>query len=222
MYVPRTRLEEFSPFHRGLPMLFVHTPKCGGSFVGQAFHRHFRRCISVKHPRLFGHLTWLEYRQRFEEIGSSIQELRTFSVIRNPFAWHVSWFMYIRAPKGGKRSGYMLEHELFQKMSFVDYINWLEDPEAPRSSRYEMGRQISDWIIDETGDIAVDHVLRQESLEKDLVEMARHHCLRLRLPKGKVNVSNPNADYRKLYTDDAIEVITRRHARDIEMFGYSF
>ncbi len=57
MHAPRTRREQLLP-EQGLRMLFTHTPKCGGSFVGAAaFGRRFRRCISACHPRLKGQLT---------------------------------------------------------------------------------------------------------------------------------------------------------------------
>ena len=51
--------------------------------------------------------------------------------MRNPWAWHASWYSYIRGDRDGKRSGHRIEHELFQKMNFRDYILSLDDPDVP-------------------------------------------------------------------------------------------
>lgn len=222
MYAPRTFLEEVSPFHNGLPMLFVHTPKCGGKFLGTAFHRHMKKCISLREPSLRGHLTWLEYKHSLSAIGIDINKYTTFSVVRNPFSWHVSWYTYIRGPKGGKRSGYQLEHELFSKMAFSDYVKWLSDPDAERTKRFDMGKQVSDWVLDEDGKIAVDHVLRQETLIDDLKRLAFNHHLRLRIPKKRINVSNEKQDYREFYTAEDVDVIAGRHQKDLSLFEYAF
>lgn len=222
MYAPRTMLENFSPFHKGLPMLFVHTPKCGGSFVSKAFGRHGQKCISLQSPSLAGHLLWTQYRDRISALGMNIADYKTFSVVRNPFAWHVSWFTYIRGPKGGKRSGYQLEHDLFQTMSFSDYVDWLDDPSAQRTNTFDMGKQISDWVLDEAGNIAVDHILKQETLVADLSDLIRENNLRLDVPKKRVNVSNSKKDFRAYYTSTEVDKIAARHQKDLTLFGYSF
>lgn len=221
MLVPRNLSERWLRPAEGLPMLFVHTPKCGGSYVQQAFGAHAKKCRSVNDPLLAGHLTWRQYRDRLALIGQSIHEMTTFSVVRNPYDWHVSWFNYIRKPKGGRRSGYHVEHHLFQKMDFSDYVQWLEDPSAIRSILFDMGRQVSDWIIDETGRIVVTEVMRQERLEEDLEVMKQRYNLLIKAPDKKVNTSN-SRDYRSFYTSKDVDLITRRHQRDLDMFGYSF
>lgn len=222
MYAPRNFLEEYSPYHKGLPMLFVHTPKCGGSFVAASFRRHFKKCISLTEPSLAGHLSWTNYRDRLNALGQPIIDYKTFSVIRNPFAWQVSWFTYIRGYKGGKRSGYHIEHDLFQKMTFSDYVTWLDDPDAPRSPLFDMGKQVSSWVLDEQGNIAVDHILRQETLENDLKQLATTYGLRLHIPRKPVNVSNKKQNYQDFYTARDVDRITARHQRDIQLFGYLF
>ena len=220
MYVPRNRIEAILP-GAGLPMVFVHTPKCAGSFVAAAFGRRFRRCITLRKPELRGHLTWQEYKTRFEKLGLSISDFVTFSTIRNPWAWHVSWYTYIRNDVGGKRSGHRIEHELFQKMEFRDYIRTLSDPDLPRSPQGYTTRQVSDWFLDEDGNIAVDYVLRAEHLAGDFEAMREKEHILAKLPPKKLNVSNKR-DFREFYDSDTEAIIRARHARDIEMFGYDF
>lgn len=86
MLVPRSFTESLWPFS-GLPMVFVHTPKCSGSFVAKAFGRRFKRCPTLRWPEMRGHLTWQEYDQRFAARGIDLgKKFVTFSVVRNPWA----------------------------------------------------------------------------------------------------------------------------------------
>jgi len=195
MYVPRTFLEEITPWRSGLPMLFIHTPKCGGSFVGKSFHRHQKKCISLCEPNLSGHLLWKQYRDRLGSLGG---------------------------PRGGEKSGYHLEHEMFQRMTFSNYVDWLDDPDAHRTETFDMGKQISDWVLDEDGNIAVDHILKQESLVTDLSDMARAYGIRIRLPNHPVNVSSSNKRYQDYYTAEDTDKIAARHQRDFRHFEYEF
>lgn len=221
MLVPRSFAETLWPLS-GLPMVFVHTPKCSGSYVAQAFGYRFKRCVTLRWPEMRGHLTWQEYEQRFAARGTDLAKtFVSFSVVRNPWAWHVSWFTYIRADKGGRKSGHKIEADLFSRFSFQDYLCWLEDPDAPRSSQGYMHRQLRDWLVDKDGKQAVDHVLRTESIESDLMALRDRYNLRISIPKTPVNVSS-KGDYRNFYNSADIERIRDRHAADIAAFDYRF
>lgn len=220
MYVPRTFHERFIPT-KGLKMLFIHTPKCGGSTVGSAFGNRFRKCVSVRTKELKGHLTWMEYRERLPILGREISEFITFSTIRNPFEWHISWFNYIKRQKPNK-TGYVIEHVLFQKFNFSDYISWLEDETAQRTHRHDMGRQVSDWVCDENGKIVVNEILRQETLISDLEALRDRYGLVLRMPKEPLNKFGTGKKYQDFYSDKDVEIIAKRHKRDLALFNYSF
>ncbi|MEP3346871.1 MAG: sulfotransferase family 2 domain-containing protein [Litoreibacter sp.] len=221
MLVVRNLFERFRPACKGMQLLFVHTPKCGGSYVQAALGPGGKKCFSVTNPLFAGHLSWQKYRDRLALVDQSIADFTTFSVVRNPFDWHVSWFNYIRNPLGGRRSGYHVEHHLFQTMDFADYVHWLGDPKGVRSVQFDMGRLLCDWVVDESGKIVVNEILRQEQLEDGLAEMKQRHNLRIKLPAKKINTSNAS-DYRSFYTAKEVDIISERHARDLDMFGYTF
>lgn len=143
------------------------------------------------------------------------------TVVRNPWSWHVSWFNYVRQDKGGKRSGMKIEHELFRTMNFSDYLTWLDDGSAAESPQRYIRKQLSDWILDESGATKVDIVLRQEWLYADMIRLVTKLELAVIPVQKSVNVST-SSDYRSSYTTKGIEQIARRHHRDIEMFGYTF
>lgn len=222
MYVARNFSESLRPGRTGAPVIFVHTPKCGGRYVGAAFARYRdKKCITQTEPSLAGHLGYTAYRDGLAALGHQIDAYTIVGLIRNPFAWQVSWFSYIKAPRGGRRSGYPVEHELFQKFSFADYVDWLDDPDAVRSDRFEMGRPLSHWVCDESGQIAVDWLLRQEHLALDLDQMRDQMGLRIKLPAKKRNVSN-SQDFRSFYTAREVDRIAARHADDLTKFDYRF
>lgn len=133
----------------------------------------------------------------------------------------MSWFTYIRADEGGRESGHKIEAELFSRFSFQDYLRWLDDPDAPRSPQGYMQRQLRDWLVDANGNLAVKHVLRTETVQRDLVALRDRYKLHITIPEKPVNVSS-KSDYRSFYRSADIEQISHRHAADIGLFEYRF
>ena len=220
MIVPQHLKDLLSP-RAGRKMIFVHTPKCGGTYVNKAFGRRFHQCPTLTWPEAAGHKLYTEYRDIFRARGEDIHDHYLFSVIRNPFDWHVSWFNYIRQDEGGRKSGHRIEAELFKRMSFADYVNWLEDPSAPSSPQGYIRRNIHDWLSDETGTIRVDRVLRHEHLRDDFAAMIAETGILVRPGSRRRNVSN-RSDFRSFYGAREVDIIAARHARDCMLFGYTF
>jgi len=222
MFVPRTIPESLFPW-KGERMIFIHTPKCGGRFVASAFGRRFKACPTLRCPEAAGHLTYRQYKTIFGTRGENLDSYRLFTVIRNPWDWHVSWYHYVGQDTGGRHSGMPLEHEQIKGLSFSEYLRWLENEAQPRSRNDYIRRQISDWITNKAGQIAVPDILRQENLRGDLEALRDRYGLRLNIPKrARINASRKDHHYRRFYSDDDAERIARRHARDITLFGYRF
>lgn len=196
---------------------FIHVPKTGGVAVKKLLAK-------IATPDCFdlpGHITYREYRTglRRSDISGTAA---TFAVVRNPWDWHVSWYHYLKDDKDGADSGHLTEHQLFNKIEFPDYIRWLGDPGATRSPQGFIVKQMSDWLIDDKGLVAVDHILRFETLADDLNNFLRSMGCRIRPRLRTVNTSQRNRDYRTYYDDTTAEMIGRRHSRDITEFGYRF
>lgn len=207
----------------GKRMLLVHTPKCGGSYINKTFGKRRKKCPSLCWKEARGHKTYLEYRDIFKNRGDDIERYLVFSIIRNPWDWHLSWYNYIANDHNGRKSGMVLEHEQIKDLSFSEYISWLSNNELPRSETDYARRQVSDWLVDEDGKIANIHVIRQENLERELSEFCEEHGLHVTIPRGeRINASREADDYRKFYCDGDVEKIYHRHKKDIELFGYEF
>jgi hypothetical protein len=202
-------------------LLFLHVPKCGGSFVEQAFLPWIRKCPSRRIPDARGHLTYREYKRVFARHHVDLSALRIFTVVRNPWDWHVSWFHYLKQDKDRGRSGMSTEVDLFQAFDFKDYLAWLADDDAPTSPTRYIRKQLVDYLCNEAGQLAVDRVLRQERLDEDLGGMVEEFELAAEVPSQRANPS-AHADYRSYYDDAGIELVARRHADDIARFGYTF
>jgi len=202
-------------------LVFLHVPKCGGTFVETVFKRPIAKCPTQVLPGAAGHLTYREYSRVFADHGLRLEDMTVFTVIRNPWDWHVSWFHYLKQDTGGRKSGHRIENELFQTFDFSRYVSWLEDPDAPASQQGYMRKQLKDYLIDDRGRIAVNRILRQESLATDLRTMASELDLAVRVKETQPNSSKRDT-YRVYYSDHDAEIIARRHVDDIRLFGYVF
>lgn len=220
MWVPMVR-ERFQLFRRRCRVIFIHVPKCAGSYVEAAFQPWIRLCPTRTWRRTRGHLTWREYSRAFAGTRVRLEDHYAFSAVRNPWDWHVSWFHYLRQDEGGRRSGHPVEAALFSRFAFSDYIAWLSDPDAPASPQGYIRRQMSDWLVDERGDIAVDRVLRAETIGAGLAALRQELNLDIRLPATRINASR-RARYRDYFSAREADVIAERHRDDIARFGYVF
>lgn len=221
MLVPTNRRSGL--FHRPERenLLYLHVPKCGGSFVEQAFLPWIRKCPSRRYRDTRGHLTYVEYRTAFRRHGINIDDMTILTAVRNPWDWHVSWFHYLKEDVDKHRSGMPTEVQLFQKYDFKDYLHWLSYDTAPTSPSGYIRKQLVDFLIDESGSMKVDHILRQERLEEDLVQLKEALDLDIEIPTARINASR-HGDYRQFYDDAGVDLVARRHAQDIARFGYSF
>lgn len=207
----------------GQKMIFLHVPKCGGSYAARHFGLRFKRCPTLRWPEARGHLTYRQYSAVFAERDQDIHKNVIFTIVRNPWDWHVSWYHYIKLDTGGRRSGMALEHEQIKSLTFSEYLAWLNDGAILKSKNDYCRKNISDWLINDSGKVCVDEVLRQEQLSMDLDSLARKYNLKLRKPKEeRINASRVGTNYRAFYSDSDAELIKNRHSQDIERFGYVF
>ena len=219
MKVPCRSQNKFKKNYKNI--LFIHIPKTGGSFVESTFGKYAQKSptLSIKAAR--GHLTYREYELVFRQNSLDIGTFHTFCVVRNPWAWHFSWFNYLKNDKDGLKSGMPLEHYLFQSFSFNDYVEWLTQPDRHLISKGYMHYQQKDFIVNDEGDVVVNEVLKQEELYTELQGFVRKHNLSIVVKDKSVNVSTKD-DYRAHYSDSSIEIIEQKHADDIRLFNYAF
>jgi hypothetical protein len=74
------------------------------------------------------------------------------------------------------------------------------------------------------GAIAVDRVLRYESLADELAEVWRHLSLpgEPALPRAKAGARPVGSDFHDLYDDESTELVRRTFGRQLEELGYTY
>ena len=134
-----------------------------------------------------------------------------FSSVRNPWARTVS--LYYRKDGNRKKPDYDFDE-------FCEQLRFASDT-CVFSTRCE--NQL-DWMIDETGALAVDYVLRLEKFKEGLQEIRERTNGRLDLEEihSNRNPQSQSSSYRSLYTKKTKNLVAELFKRDIEFFGYDF
>lgn len=204
--------------------IFVHIPKCGGQSVEAVFLEDLgiawenggpfwmlpNRNPAIGPPRL-AHLSAEEYVACGYVPEAMFRRYLTFTVVRNPWTRAVSLYRYTR-----------------YYCSFAKFLDIIAT--RPERSWWFVRPQVE--FLERDGAIAVDEVLRLESLDADFAQIRdrlglrpplRHlnagEDQRRRLPWKRKEV---HARWRDYYTPGTIEAVGNLYRRDIETFGYAF
>lgn len=206
------------PIFEGLACVFVHIPKTAGSSI----HRFLsERSTGVKltgrvpatdrarliEPRnLLDHLVLRDYSLFVDQ--ATLTRSFAFSVVRNPWARLLSLYCFRqmrRADQGLDR--------------LPDFSTWVDRKIRPGSRDVGAVRQ-RDYLIDDSGAIAVDEICRFESLHEDWDR------IRKALDLGPEEIPHLNRsgslDYRDYYTPPLAKSVGEHFQVDIDTFGYSF
>ena len=156
------------------------------------------------------HLTALEMRRQLGKRTWS--KILTFSIVRNPWDRMLSLYNYRKAIG-----------EIDPSFSYKDYLQLFVLPPETHGSPYLYHGyyyQAADYLLDEAGNMLVDHIVYYEQRDQGL-KYVMDHCACL---LGNLHIqSSPNPHwYQKHYHDDTIALISSICKTDIETFGYSF
>jgi len=71
------------------------------------------------------------------------------------------------------------------------------------------------------GSLIIDRLLRTETLDKDMSDIAKEYNLKYN-PNAKKQRVGKHKDYRKYYTDKMIDLVNATWSRELKVFGYNF
>ena len=230
------------PFFREAGLIFVHIPKNAGRSIEKALLGSTGSPDGGRRTALNRAAHTLQYvtRSRFAEArligtldvvlaaqhltygemdflgllpsGSDGQPLPSFCVCRNPFDRAVSSVGHFKpGGHGGPSDPAAFERAL---------AAFLERSPCDHNQRAHRRPQ-RHFTLDGTGRIAVDTVLRYETLGEDFARLAADHGLgEITLPwHGRARRAR---DYRNYYTESARRLVATAYGEDIEAFGYAF
>lgn len=209
--------------------LFIHTAKTGGTSVRAALSR-YRYAgpwgplafLAHKLDQLSGHRIGAKFPRHAKAIAARemlprelYDGLFKFAFVRNPWDLQVSSFHHIRRERPHLMGPYMND--------FDGFLRWKLDPERPY--QYHIDTSIerqSDYVTDFDGKLIVDYVGKYERLIDDYREICRHIGIAGRELPHKREAKDRQRDFRGYYSDATAELVARRFARDIDLFGYRF
>lgn len=214
------------PVDRSRRLLFVHVPKTAGTSVERAtgllgdwriedLERLFGlACTRPPDGRRFGsaflqHLTYRELARVLDR--ETLANLRTFTVVRNPWDRLVSVY--------ANPDPHLLTQsaELGVALAGIGFSEFLERTLGLEHAHL---RPQLDYLLDDRGDVAVDHVLRFERLTEDFERFCRRMGIgAVALPHENRSARGPYSAY---YDDRTRALVAQRYACDIETFGYRF
>lgn len=184
--------------------IFVHITKSAGTSVAKS---------------LFGalpyHYTATQYRVIFGR--AAFNSYFKFAFVRNPWDRLHSAFSYLKKGGWNQQDRDWAEKNLKGMDNVNDFVmNWLS---AERLHSHIHFWPQMDFITDRRKNILVDEILYFETIDADYQRLAER--IGAVAPLVHVNASK-KANYKDIYSNDAIEKVRRLYAQDISALGYAF
>lgn len=224
------------PYSQKHNVLFIHIPKCAGKSFEVAlgivskeeaikykwrsfFNRAGKFILNKTRDRKAFHRIWgiwdmtltLQHLTYTEIELLDILDQKTLNnsikvaIVRNPFDRAVSSYKHM-----GKEYG-----------SFKDFIEIYYAEQAINHNDLAHKRPQIDFIRSKDGGIAVDNIIRYESLEKDYSAfLAKHNISTGTIPH--IGKQKKDGDYKKYYSSETKEKVGQIFYSDLEHLNYSF
>lgn len=182
--------------------ILILPPKTGGTSILQRLLH--TTAVYKKIDQQHGGFDYFETEQDYKnEIKAKHKALKdykqhtdykTYGVVRNPYDRMVSWWIFDR--NQGNRQ------------TFKKYLN--ENTWRDLTYHY--------YFSDDTH--IVSNIIRFENLQRDFDSM----CDDIKIPRQTLPHRNKtnHKHYTEYYDDEAREIVAKKYARDIELFGYKF
>ena len=197
-----------------LNYIFIHIPKCAGTSMHRALAQlHKERALPLPARQYHKHTKAPEVRR---VLGPMWEQAFKFSFVRNPWDLMVSSYHWWLSYAGGFAS---LARPVSEIRKLGSFRAFLESDFGLVMLNEQPGRDLLEWIT-EGGEVIVDFVGRYESLDRDWEQV----CQRLKVQPIPLSRQNhtPRPHYRSFYDEVSRELVGRRFAKSIELFGYEF
>ena len=210
------------------PTLFIWIPRTAGTSIWGAIENNNRSTqrVGVAPDRIFDslvehttfqhcHVSALISEGMFLE--SWLEDRFTFAFVRNPWARLVSVYHHLKQGRPDQKRA-------VGSLSFSQFVGVVcagDIPPVGRQSRdgLSYANPQVDWLRDSKGNWLPDFVGRVEAIKKGWRHVKEATGLKGTI--GRSNRSN-HRPYQDYYNRDTRELVARRFAEEIELWGYAF
>lgn len=161
-------------------LIFVHIYKTGGNTIRQAFDMNGRveELGGVHCNAADGRQALLNARR--EKIWN---EYTKFTVVRNPYDWNYSLYMYIKMSKGHNL------HRAIQRMNFLQFLHYLTDTLFDMQRPFTSNKYSTQYdFLHLNGECLVDYILHTEDLKQGVDKM----CTGIGIKAPEIKIINKN------------------------------
>ena len=184
--------------------VFIHVPKCAGSSV----------CSALLDGRWPGHLPYYWYEQQFPR---HCEDSFKFAFVRDPLERAYSAYAYLRNNRMGERD--LQAQALVSHYRDFDHFvaGWLHPDNLRRQLHFAPQ---TDFLVDHMGQMAMDFLGRQESLQRDFQHLCERLGVDTSLPHLNVSLERRSEPVRDFCTLRTRRLVRRAYQRDYEVLGY--
>jgi len=205
---------------------FIHVPKTGGSYLGQ---RETSKDPVLSPIRYLGHTyvvtddahknpiyqvppyDWDNHVINYSKINKNI----IFSTVRNPFSWLVSYAGH----SGVWETKYLDTNHYDYKIAQKGF-EYLIKTIANREDIWPCRKFLFFQFFDSSGKFILDNLLYNKTLNDDLEEFAKSNGFKYaKKPNQRVG---KKVDYREMFSDELVELVSKTWQRELDLYGYSF
>lgn len=217
-------------FRENIPLMFIHVPKTGGCTIEHLIfkaHYNIKKTVDYYNPEA--------KKQRQEMMSIDGEWAQHFSLLKNIQKYSIKdhekyfKFAFVRNPWDRAYSEYLYMKKMHcecnqeeAQMSFKDYIknnfkcSWRDHV----SPQYE-------FLVDSSGEIAVDFLGKFENFQEDLGKVLRKigadQFEKIPLINKTRTIMEKNKNpYWLYYDDETQEIVGSKYKKDVDLFGYNF
>jgi len=199
--------------------IFIHISKCAGTSITSNLSKY--KTDYSNSPLLWkygsDHSIYTEYNSLLK---NKISDFFIFSFVRNPYDRFLSLYTYWREGKHSHTRSKINGIDIAEATWRMDFNSWVSFINLNKISCRHMNNQLN-WLLDKDKKINSRlFVGRFENINYDFKKV----CDILNIEKSNLKKLNYTShhNYREVYNNKSIKIVSKRFQKDLDYFNYKF